>query len=106
MDHAHRENALAQIYTSVAIEALAQQRFRQAEDALKAQEGYADQGFVFADMFGRPLQRNAFANAFRKIKKIVGVTKRLHGPALICSRPASMCGRSRRCSATPLRRQP
>lgn len=64
--------------SSLAIEVLAQQRFRQAEDAFKAAEGYASEGFVFADVFGRPLRPNDFTNAFRKIAKRAGVKKRLH----------------------------
>jgi len=64
--------------SSLALDALAQQRFRQAEDAFKAGDGYSSQGFVFADVFGSALRPNEFTNAFRKIAKKAGVKKRLH----------------------------
>jgi integrase len=64
--------------SSLAIEALRLQRFRQAEDAFKAEEGYENQGFVFADLLGRAHRPLAFTLAFRTVAKKAGVTKRLH----------------------------
>jgi integrase len=64
--------------SSLAIEALANERFRQAHDAVKAEEGYRAQGFVFADAFGNPYRPYAFTEAFRTIGKKAGVRKRLH----------------------------
>lgn len=64
--------------SSLAIEALQMQRFRAAEDAFKAEEGYVDRGFVFSDAFGRPCRPFAFTDAFRTIAKKAGVKKRLH----------------------------
>jgi integrase len=64
--------------SSLAIEALRIQRFRRAEDAFRAENDYADEGFVFADLFGRPHRPLAFTLAFRAIAKKAGVRKRLH----------------------------
>jgi integrase len=64
--------------SSLALEALRLQRFRQAEDAFKAEDGYDPQGFVFADRFGHPHRPFAFTEAFRVIAKNAKVKKRLH----------------------------
>ena len=64
--------------SSLALEALRLQRFRQAEDAFKAEDGYDQRGFVFADRFGHPHRPFAFTEAFRVIAKNAKVKKRLH----------------------------
>jgi integrase len=64
--------------SSLAMDALQRQRFRQSEDAFRAQEAYGEQGFVFADPLGAPLRPFAFTDAFRKIARCAGVRKRLH----------------------------
>jgi integrase len=64
--------------SSLALEALRLQRFRQAEDAFRAEDGYDAQGFVFADRFGKPHRPFAFTEAFRVIARTAKVRKRLH----------------------------
>lgn len=60
------------------IEALQRQRFRQAADAFKGEDGYIETGYVFTDPLGAAYPPRAFTLEFDKIRKVAGVTKRLH----------------------------
>jgi integrase len=59
-------------------DALQRERFRQSGDAFKAEAGYTESGYVFADAFGAPYEPRAFTIEFDKIRRAAGVKKRLH----------------------------
>lgn len=60
------------------LDALQRQRFRQSNDAFKADTGYVESGYVFTDPFGAPYEPRAFTLEFDKVRQAAGVHKRLH----------------------------
>jgi integrase len=64
--------------TPIAIAALRRQAMIRSQDEFAAESSYEDQGFVFADPFGRPYSPFAITDAFRKLARKAGVKKRLH----------------------------
>jgi integrase len=60
------------------IDAFQRQRFRQSNDAFKAEDGYVGSGYVFTQPLGAPYPPRAFTLEFDKIRQVAGVRKRLH----------------------------
>lgn len=64
---------------AVAVDGLRRQRARQAEERLAAGAAWQDQdGLVFTDALGRPLQPSAVSHAFRDAAERLGLPVRLH----------------------------
>jgi integrase len=64
--------------TALSIGALKRQAMIRSQDEFATESAYEDQGFVFADQFGRPYSPFALTDAFRKLARKAGVMKRLH----------------------------
>lgn len=64
--------------SQLGLEALSRQRFRQSNDAFKAEDGYVQSGYVFTDPLGAPYPPRSLTHEFDKIRQAAGVHKRLH----------------------------